>query len=1271
MNSTKSTTTRSRNSNQSSSSSSSFKQTSSSLSSTFRSTPILSSPNLNFGRYFSRNRRRRVLFRSNPNQYYDEDDDDDDVDDDDVNNNKHIKSKDSNSSKHNSKKNDNIQQRRISRTNNKNKKKNNNKNNYLPMNIDQLMYTDEQNYLGWYSPWFFIIWCIFLIVPAAYIYIGLVVLRELCRQFPNTIYTFILYYTPYLANVIDHMKHVSWFVEIWCYIEAIFYISLKLQIKFLNSYDPLETSLAAAPLMSNEQRATLWNNMLLFEQNKIVPFISGWFFDSSIYHISKYDIRDFISWSMYEGRHLEHLTLSELNQLESFVKDLEELITIELYNTNNNNTIAKNDDTENNHQNMNESIDTTETEKTIESHYHDASGVVDDSKVHNTLLDDDEIFQDTNQSEPDVLHGHKENDDHITTSTMIDYHTPTKNSSSNSFTTIKNNDDSNSHYLGKLLLQQDKLSNVDFDDDDMRTENHGLFRVDSKGTQISELLVKVDNNNTMEDVETDDDTGDDYPSTGHSSSFVTKNNNNNTIHEIQNNNVMFRFREEIQHEEPSFFSDFLESYRNAFMTVQHLHPSMDNLRNMVTNVTSVQELRNMVNHAANEMGELVHTAVAPARNMVNHAANEMGDLMYSVTPVQELRNMVSHAANEMSSREFHPVQEIRNFMVGTAGATASHMYETFIPSGSVMDKRLTAVSHATYTQLIDAWNSVKNIRERLEMAHFVSKQRKHLRQQLKGYRAMLNQMREMSFAVPSKQMAQMMNRITDCNERMELLESKARAAFVSATGFTLKNIPGFGKHHEPQRYAKYSSDPLLGLATYPLGFHLTVLGFTELPLRFILMKKRGFERTSIGPVTYYYHPGIDSMKTKRNTMNDDGGESIDDIDDDLLSTGSSSKGSSMDNDFDDDRPLPLVFIHGIGLGLLPYMQLIDALLKLGRPLFLPEIPFVSGFRPWQSPNCVLQPAVVTSTMTAMLATHGYLRAHWLGHSYGTTWLSYMCQLAESAVASLMFLDPICFGLHIPCLAKQFVYSRPDPGTISYIVRTDVIVKWTIQRSFPWAWIVLFLEQIGNRPCHIFLSENDALVPAKRIKQYLEDNGVPITAYCTKQNKKIDINNIETYDYDESDQQQELSNVEKNDNLQTVASDGTSNQDHDNDDIVSDDDITVRHNNDSHHHTNNNDEVKKSTNTSIGIDQNHNHHNIRCTHFLGDGHGDWTERRTPVFESIVHVAYELCLQVEANDRRQIREANAAAASVATTNNNNNHNSAASVGKLITNIPSDLR
>jgi hypothetical protein len=59
-----------------------------------------------------------------------------------------------------------------------------------------------------------------------------------------------------------------------------------------------------------------------------------------------------------------------------------------------------------------------------------------------------------------------------------------------------------------------------------------------------------------------------------------------------------------------------------------------------------------------------------------------------------------------------------------------------------------------------------------------------------------------------------------------------------------------------------------------------------------------------------------------------------------------------------------------------------------------------------------------------------------------------------------------------------------------MVRTDVIINWTIQRSFPWAWVVLFVEQI-DVPVSIFLSEKDALVPADRVEAYLRTKDVPV------------------------------------------------------------------------------------------------------------------------------------------------------------------------------------
>jgi len=439
---------------------------------------------------------------------------------------------------------------------------------------------------------------------------------------------------------------------------------------------------------------------------------------------------------------------------------------------------------------------------------------------------------------------------------------------------------------------------------------------------------------------------------------------------------------------------------------------------------------------------------------------------------ERMREADFSPVQDLAHRLAAPVQHFVHEGLHTAESSSQYVYETLVPQE--IDERLTAVRQATYAQMIEAWNSVKT-NMRLETARFLSHRRQDLQQQLKGYQHMLHRMLENSHAadIPRQQMAILMRRITECNEALEGLERRAQSAFVQATGFAMKNLaPFLPKVQEPRRFATYSADPLLGIATYPLGFHLLILALTEIPLRFVMARK-GFVKKRIGPVSYWYHPGKPSAE-----------DHIDSYHDDMTDDASEYSENT------DGGVIPIVFVHGIGIGLIAYLPLVDALLKTGRPLFLPEIPYVSGFRPWQSPNCVLGPQVVTSSLSAMLASHGFLRATFMGHSYGTSWLSYMCKYAEHAVAALCFLDPICFCLHAPRLTKSFVYTRPDPGTIAYIVRTDIIVNWTIQRSFPWAWIVLFIEQI-KVPTTIFLSEKDALVPADKVESYLRDRQVPL------------------------------------------------------------------------------------------------------------------------------------------------------------------------------------
>lgn len=190
----------------------------------------------------------------------------------------------------------------------------------------------EPNYLGFHSPWAFLWYFFFLIAPLAYIYIALMLLRDLCEYFPETVQKPLAIYFPFLARVTTMMKsyYGCRFVDIWCMIEAAFFIFCKLKIRYLQSKDPLEACLSAAPMLDPDERKALWEHIVAAESEP--SWLEEWFLDRpSIESIRLYDIYDFICWALFDGRNQEHLTTDELNDLEGYVDDLEYRISLQLY----------------------------------------------------------------------------------------------------------------------------------------------------------------------------------------------------------------------------------------------------------------------------------------------------------------------------------------------------------------------------------------------------------------------------------------------------------------------------------------------------------------------------------------------------------------------------------------------------------------------------------------------------------------------------------------------------------------------------------------------------------------------------------------------------------------------------------------------------------------------------------------------------------------------------------------------------------------------------
>jgi uncharacterized coiled-coil DUF342 family protein len=167
-------------------------------------------------------------------------------------------------------------------------------------------------------------------------------------------------------------------------------------------------------------------------------------------------------------------------------------------------------------------------------------------------------------------------------------------------------------------------------------------------------------------------------------------------------------------------------------------------------------------------------------------------------------------------RHFNPVQDIRNYVaektqqlhhaeqsaVATASESLQNAYFSLIEKNGIIDirvRQLTALSHATQSQIAEAWNSMWKMKERLETASDISTRRKALLKQLKSYRQTLAHLRSMATSVPSKQMADLMKKITQCYEALESVEKSAMDAFMQVTGYVGKNLLN---SKEPPRFLK-------------------------------------------------------------------------------------------------------------------------------------------------------------------------------------------------------------------------------------------------------------------------------------------------------------------------------------------------------------------------------------------------------------------------------------------------------------------------------------
>ncbi|KAJ3083468.1 hypothetical protein HDU99_009403 [Rhizoclosmatium hyalinum] len=184
----------------------------------------------------------------------------------------------------------------------------------------------------------------------------------------------------------------------------------------------------------------------------------------------------------------------------------------------------------------------------------------------------------------------------------------------------------------------------------------------------------------------------------------------------------------------------------------------------------------------------------------------------------------------------------------------------------------------------------------------------------------------------------------------------------------------------------------------------------------------------------------------------------------------------------DDSAVPLVFIHGIGVGLFQYQLFIYNLWKTQhRPIFLVELPYVSMRLSARVPT-------VEETVTeieGMLEAHGFSSAHIVGHSWGTAVAAWMIKLSKFTVSSVL-LDPIVFFAILPDLAFNFVHRNPGHNTKQ--TRANEYI-----RHFSWHHNLLWPDELPVNH-HIFAARDDMLFDGRAMEKYLESNEVNHTMF---------------------------------------------------------------------------------------------------------------------------------------------------------------------------------
>ncbi|CRK12752.1 hypothetical protein BN1723_007431 [Verticillium longisporum] len=191
--------------------------------------------------------------------------------------------------------------------------------------------------------------------------------------------------------------------------------------------------------------------------------------------------------------------------------------------------------------------------------------------------------------------------------------------------------------------------------------------------------------------------------------------------------------------------------------------------------------------------------------------------------------------------------------------------------------------------------------------------------------------------------------------------------------------------------------------------------------------------------------------------------------------------------------LPVLFIHGIGIGLYQYINFLADLNAEGSQspsdgqvgIIALEIMSVSS----RITGEAMSKDEMCDEVACILKAHGWERVVLVSHSYGSIVTTHLLRAPRTAkvIGPILFVDPVSFLLHLPDVAYNFTYRKPTRANehlLSYFGAKDMGISHTLFRRFFWAENILWKEDIQGHSVSVVLSGRDSIIDAKVIGAYL-------------------------------------------------------------------------------------------------------------------------------------------------------------------------------------------